>query len=120
MRNAGIHDGITLPVFALSEPDRWDMFVTVPGMAAPKQISLEEVCCIYHWLDLHVYAYFRQHMNWKCACSERIVNKPYHSDKLPDTANFKAKIILFKKEILMYPDLKVFDMWYSYSIRTRV
>jgi len=117
MRNAGIHDGITLPVFALSEPDRWDMFVTVPGMAAPKQITLEEVyllmlhiSLIGLGLDIHVYAYFRQHMNCKCAWSERIVNKPYHSDKLPDTANFKAKIILFKKEIVMYPDLKVFDM----------
>jgi len=43
MRDIGIHDGITMPVIALSVPDKWDVFVTVPGMSAPEKITLDEV-----------------------------------------------------------------------------
>jgi len=43
IRDVGIHDNITLAVIAFSVPDKWDVFVTVPGKSAPEKITLEEV-----------------------------------------------------------------------------
>ncbi|XP_065914086.1 uncharacterized protein [Dysidea avara] len=42
IRDVGIRDNITLTVIALSVPDKWDIFVTVPGMSAPAKITMEE------------------------------------------------------------------------------
>jgi len=46
MRDIGISDGITMPVFALSVPDKWDIFVTVLGMPTQIKITLDEVMYI--------------------------------------------------------------------------
>jgi len=47
IRDVGIHDNITLAVFALSVPDRWDILVTGPGMSSPTKITMEEVPRLY-------------------------------------------------------------------------
>ena len=51
IRDVGIHDSITLSVFALTVPDTWDIFVTVPGMSAPIRITMEEVLYMYVFSD---------------------------------------------------------------------
>ena len=43
IRDVGIYDNITMTVIALSAPDKWDIFVTVPEMSLPAKITLEEV-----------------------------------------------------------------------------
>ena len=70
MRDIGIHDGITLSVVALSDPGKWDVFVTVPGMSAPIKITLEEVCDIILCpVNVYIFVGFVLHMLREHPCT---------------------------------------------------
>jgi len=47
VRDSGIYNEITLSVVVQTGPDKWDLFVTLPGRSSPTTITLSEVTALY-------------------------------------------------------------------------